>query len=45
MPLLVDIHGRPALFWREKEEEWIRGEVGVRAGEARREGNCCGDVI
>jgi hypothetical protein len=26
---LVDIHGRPSLFWRETEEEWMGGEVVV----------------
>jgi hypothetical protein len=26
MPCLVYIPGRPAIFWREMEEEWIWGE-------------------
>jgi hypothetical protein len=39
MPRLVNIHGMPALFWKEIEEEWIWGWGG---GTGRRggRGNC-----
>lgn len=38
---LVDIPGKPALFSKEMEEDWIwgKGEVGVRVREERREEN------
>jgi hypothetical protein len=35
MPWLVDIHGRPATFLREMEEEWFRGREGVKRKSGR----------
>ena len=32
MPCLVDIAGRPDLFWREMEEEWMRRGQGEERG-------------
>lgn len=49
MPCLVDIPERLALFWSEKEENWMEGAEGGVGGSkgggerlgGRREGNCC----
>lgn len=42
MPYLVDIYGKPALFWRKIEEEWMRGGRDKRGGTGRKDGrgNC-----
>lgn len=38
MPCLVAVAGRPALFWKKKEEEWIWGREDVGGGTGRRGG-------
>lgn len=42
-PDLVDISGKPALFWREPEEEWM-GWGSRETGRRRGRGNCGHDV-
>lgn len=43
MPCLVDIPGKPVLFWREMEKKWIRGrgrQQRERLGGKGGRGNC-----